>query len=335
MKTQISKENSKKLKKYKQTSQELSAKIQENKKELNQHTTSRSAIIKMSVAFGVVIIFVVSLITSLGNYAQNAGALELVAVITEEGESIPNPEQVNLPKDLNPVEKVMLTKIPSSVDSKATEALREQVEVSEKFSLPIEVRNDYGISFRLIPKGKFLMGSPDTERHRNEVEYQHKASVDEHLYFSKFEITEKQWKLVTGKDALDGRGPNYPVIKLDLKDAKNFVKLLNEKLGLPEGTYDLATETEWEYACRTWTTTPYFFGTNQDLVTRYDFTSESAGKRMPVKGNNYPNAWGLYNMIGNVGEWTKTAFWIYECPDNFYAPSWGQSPLRWRPSRTR
>ena len=324
MKAKIDKESSAKLKQYKNASKAVAAKMHDNKKEEQKKTTSKAGLIKMAFGFAFVIVLLISLIASLGDYAQSASELQSKAVISENGKIIPLPSPSALPEDLNPVEAKICT-IPDTVEATALEAIKEQVNKAKELQLPIEVINDFGISFRFIPKGKFLMGSPETEPKREAVEFQHKASVDEHFYMSKFEVTEKQWETIMGTKAPDSRGPSYPVVKVSLNDAQEFIRKLNEKFELPEGTYDLPTETEWEYACRTWTSTPYFFGFDQDLVLRYDFSRESAGERRAIKGETLPNAWGLYNMIGNVGEWTSTPFWIYECPDNAYAPSWDKA----------
>lgn len=325
MKTKIDKESSQKLQQYKQAAKEVSSKIQSNKKDEKSIVTGPAGLAKMAFAFGFVIILVISIIRSLSHYAQNAVELQAKAVIEENGESIPLPSPSQMPNDLNPSQNTLACTLPSTVPDIAKEAIKEQIKQANDYQIPIEATNDFGIPFRFIPKGKFLMGSPETEAKRNAVEFQHLATVQNAFYMSKFEITERQWKVIMGSQIIDGRGPNFPVVNISFNDAEEFTKRLNDKLQVPQGTYDLATETEWEYACRAWTTSPYFFGEDQDLVLRYDYSLENSGERMAIKGDTKPNPWGLYNMIGNAAEWTKSPFWLYECPDNYYAPSWDKA----------
>jgi len=136
---------------------------------------------------------------------------------------------------------------------------------------------------------------------------------------SKYEVTQAQWKAVMGSTPSNtnyGIGDNYPVNNVSWDDIQTFIQKLNAQTGQ---TYRLPTEAEWEYACRAGTTTP--FNTGNNLTTsqaNYDGDypyngnpkGEYRGKSTPV-GSFAPNAWGLYDMHGNVWEWCSDWYGTY------------------------
>ena len=160
-----------------------------------------------------------------------------------------------------------------------------------------------------IPAGTFTMGSPENEFGRETGEIQHSVTLSA-FRMSKFEITFDQYDMfcdATGRNKPDdsgwGRG-SRPVINITWADAVAFAEWMNCRL---------PTEAEWEYACRAGTTTP--FNTGENILTsdaNYDGTypyhnfkkGELRGKTLPV-GSFQPNAWGLYDMHGNVWEWCQ------------------------------
>jgi formylglycine-generating enzyme required for sulfatase activity len=106
-------------------------------------------------------------------------------------------------------------------------------------------------------------------------------------------------------------GPECPVETVSWEDAQKFIRKLSEKDG--ENTYRLPTEAEWEYACRAGTDTPYYTGTTEADLDRAGWYSEnSGGKTHPVRQKE-ANAWGLYDMHGNVWEWCQD--WYGEYPE--------------------
>lgn len=151
-----------------------------------------------------------------------------------------------------------------------------------------------------IPAGTFLMGSPNSEENRWDVETQHQVSLSG-FKMSKYEVTFEQYDAFcesTGRakpnDAGWGRGKR-PVINVTWDDAVAFTEWLGEGCRLP-------TEAEWEYACRAGTATTFNMG-NKLMPSQANFNHRTiSGKTMPV-GSFPPNAWGLYDMHGNVWEW--------------------------------
>ena len=204
-----------------------------------------------------------------------------------------------------------------TVDSSGKEINRRTVQVQyfveDKISLP---SGAVPLEMALIPKGKFTMGSPSSEKDRSSDESpQHEVNFPQDFYMGRYAVTQAQWKTVMGNftDAFNKaeakfKGDNRPMIYVSWHEAREFCKRISSN----RGTYRLPTEAEWEYACRAGTTTPFHFGeTITPKLANYDWTNPYANapkeKEYPQKTvdvNNFdPNAWGLYQMHGNVSEW--------------------------------
>ena len=177
--------------------------------------------------------------------------------------------------------------------------------------LKIEEKADLGkglnLEMVLIPAGKFMMGSPASEKGRSIVETQHEVTLTKPYYMGKYEVTQEQWEAVMGDNPSKIKGEKFPVTNISWKDCHEFIKKLNEKTN---GEYRLPTEAEWEFACRAGTTTVYSFG---DKITPKDAIYGGSALDAPaVIGSYKPNAFGLYDMHGNVWEWCQD--WFKELP---------------------
>ncbi|RLS37387.1 MAG: formylglycine-generating enzyme family protein [Planctomycetota bacterium] len=175
------------------------------------------------------------------------------------------------------------------------------------------VRNSLGMEFVRIPAGTFQMGSPDDEADRNANETRHEVTLTHDFLMGVCEVNQAQYEKVMGDNPSFFQGANLPVEQVSFEDAEKFCIRLSS---LPEEKaskrrYRLPTEAEWEYACRAGTTTPFNFGstldgTQADTNGTSPYGTEKKGpnleKTSPV-GSYQPNAWGLYNMHGNVWEW--------------------------------
>jgi formylglycine-generating enzyme required for sulfatase activity len=161
-----------------------------------------------------------------------------------------------------------------------------------------------------IPAGTFYMGSPENEVGRNDSEGpQHQVNVP-NFFIGKYPLTQAQYQAIIGNNPAHFKGNNRPVERVSWNNAVAFCQKLSQKTGK---NYKLPSEAQWEYACRAGTTTPFYFGESitPDLVN-YDGNGVYAAapkgqyrKQTTDVGTFPPNAFGLYDMHGNVWEWCE------------------------------
>jgi formylglycine-generating enzyme required for sulfatase activity len=190
-----------------------------------------------------------------------------------------------------------------------------------------EVNEDLGqgisLEMVLIPAGKFMMGSPASEKGRYDFETQHEVTLTKSYYMGKYAVTQEQWEAVMGDNSshtpvkqllprnvtlwdalfcgirIYNEGVNLPLTHESWEGCQEFIKKLNKKT---KGGYRLPTEAEWEYACRAGTTTAYSFG---DSIRKIDANIPTYDDGIKAVGSYNPNAFGLYDMHGNVWEWCE------------------------------
>ena len=155
----------------------------------------------------------------------------------------------------------------------------------------------------LIPAGTFLMGSPKSEEDRSDNEKQHEVTLTKPFYMGKYEVTQEQWEAVMGKNPSEDKGRKLPVTNVSWEDCQEFIKKLNKET---DGGYRLPTEAEWEHACRAGTSTAYSYGDN---LSKSD--ANIYGASIKAVGSYKPNAFGLYDMHGNVWEWCEDWYGNY------------------------
>ena len=195
--------------------------------------------------------------------------------------------------------------------------------------------NDLGMKFVYIKPGNFIMGSPSGEPGRAGDEKQHRVTLTRGFYLQTTEVTQGQWKAVMGSNPshFTSCGDDCPVEKVSWDDCQKFIQKLNRMQN--DHQYRLPTEAEWEYACRAGTTTPFSFGrclSTDQANYRGDFPLNGCSKgkdrkkTLPV-GSLSPNAWGLYDMHGNVGEWCQD--WYGDYPLGSLTDPVGSSWWEW------
>jgi formylglycine-generating enzyme required for sulfatase activity len=186
---------------------------------------------------------------------------------------------------------------------------------------PKEITNSIGMKLVLIPKGTFMMGSPESEEGRKENETQHEVTISKDYYLGVTEVTQAQYEKVIGKNPsyyqgaiVGNENADLPVEQVSWDDAVEFCKKLSE---LPEEikagrVYRLPTEAQWEYACRAGSKTAYSFDDEEGLLPEHGWFNRNSSNRTHTVGLLEPNAWGLYDMHGNVWEWCSD--WYEEYP---------------------
>jgi len=179
-----------------------------------------------------------------------------------------------------------------------------------------------GMRFVPIPSGSFMMGSTKPHYSKSDEQPVHQVTISRAFYLQTSEVTQGQWQAVMGNNPSwfkKIQGDDYPVTHVSWDDVQEFLKKLNAMD--PGKNYRLPTEAEWEYACRAGTTGEWY-GELDAIAWHYDNTPVGEyGKSIQPVGKKQPNAWGLYDMLGNVKEWC--ADWYDE---NYYANSPSTDP---------
>ena len=163
----------------------------------------------------------------------------------------------------------------------------------------------------------FWMGSTEAESAWADIEARHRVRLTRGFWMGKYPVTQLQWRAVTGRTPSYFKGENRPVENVSWEDCQEFVRQLNDVCHVSAA---LPTEAQWEFACRAGTTTPFSFGStlngdkaNCDGTIPHGNVSEGPYRFETSKVGSYPpNAWGLYDMHGNVSEWCQDWYGAYE-----------------------
>jgi formylglycine-generating enzyme required for sulfatase activity len=173
-------------------------------------------------------------------------------------------------------------------------------------SPPKELTVDLGggvkMEFVLIPAGSFMMGDANGVNDEKPV---HRVNITKPFWLGKYEVTQEQWQAVMGNNPSRFKGPKNPVEQDSWDDCQQFFDKLNVKSGGGGGKFQLPTEAQWEYACRAGSTWKYCFGDNEGQLGDYAWYDANSGNQTHPVGLKRPNAWGLYDVHGNVWEWCQ------------------------------
>jgi formylglycine-generating enzyme required for sulfatase activity len=191
-----------------------------------------------------------------------------------------------------------------SADAASPSAKRE----APPAEIALSCGNEVTLSLKRIPAGEFAMGSPTVEPGRGVDEVRHTVTITRAFYLGTYEVTQAQYAAVMGTNPSWFKGEDRPVDWVSWHEAVEFCRRLSRTTGKQ---VRLPTEAEWEYACRAGRTTAFAFGesiTPNQANFKGASTQEDSAKglyrrqTLPV-GKFRPNAWGLYDMHGNVMEW--------------------------------
>ncbi len=168
----------------------------------------------------------------------------------------------------------------------------------------IMLPGDVTLEMIRIPAGTFLMGQAGEE-----VPV-HRVTLTKDFWLSKHEITQAQWQAVMGTNPSYFTGDGQrPVEQVSWDGAQTFIRNLNK--AHPGSTFRLPTEAEWEYACRAGTASVYSCGDDAGQLAEYAWYAKNSDSTTHSVGQKLPNAWGLYDMHGNVLEWVEDRYGPY------------------------
>lgn len=233
-------------------------------------------------------------------------------------------------------------------DESETSGIVEETEMKENNTASVSGEVEVSENFVLVEGGTFQMGSPEDEAWRSEDEIQHTVTVS-NFYMSRYELTQAEYEAVVGKNPSNFSGADLPVENVSWLDAVAYCNARSEQEGLTAvytidggnvswersaNGYRLPTEAEWEYACRAGTTTPFYMeispsAEDANYYGHYPYMIEEnyfSQDNLEVQPGEYrqttvsvgsfeANPLGLYDMYGNVGEWTWDAYGAYETED--------------------
>ena len=170
------------------------------------------------------------------------------------------------------------------------------------------------IEFVLMPAGRFMMGSKSGflgmggERDSGSDERRHKVRLTSPFLMAKYELTQAQYEAVMGGNPSHFKGTSHPVETVSWNDAVEFCERLSVQSG---GEYRLPSEAQWEYACRAGSQTAYCLGDGEGALGYHAWYGSNSDDETHPVGQKKPNAWGLYDMHGNVWEWCQDRYGGY------------------------
>ena len=171
------------------------------------------------------------------------------------------------------------------------------------------------LEFVWIDSGSFIMGrSGWVKGEPDPTGPQHPVQISKGFWLGKYEVIQAQWEAVMGNNPSKFQGSKNPVEQVSWNDCQEFIKKLNAKTG---ERYRLPTEAEWEYACRAGSIGKFSSGDSDSSFGEYAWYSSNSSDKTHLAGQKRPNAWGLFDMHGNVSEW---------CQDSFAGDYYAQSP---------
>lgn len=181
--------------------------------------------------------------------------------------------------------------------------------LSEYRLLPRRVKNALGMTFVVISAGRFQMGSPVNEAGRDADEPLHPVRLSQAFFIQTTPVTQSQWRAVMGANPSRFQDDRCPVHNVSWFDAGRFIRTLNQ---MDAGyQYQLPTEGQWEFACRAKTHSRYASGKLDEDLSQAGWYADNSGLALHRVAQKNPNAFGLFDMHGNVWEWCADRYGLY------------------------
>ena len=162
----------------------------------------------------------------------------------------------------------------------------------------VDLADGVNMELVLMRQGKFQMGSDKGDDNEEPV---HQVTITKPFYIGKYEVTQEQWQALMGSNPSRFKDSKNPVEQVSWDDCHSFMEKLKDKVAGCK--FVLPTEAQWEYACRAGSTTEFCFGDAESGLGEYAWFTGNSGSKTHPAGQKKPNAWGLYDMHGNVWEW--------------------------------
>jgi len=230
---------------------------------------------------------------------------DLNAIVTE-AKQLPLTITIEIPhtveefyQEIETYEKEVVVKPAGWFSKQVTEMQTETRSVTKKRN--VTRRKSLKMDLCSISAGEFIMGNEDFGP-------TYTVKITSGFFYGIFPVTQAQWEAVMGSNPSSFKRDDLPVEQVSWDDCQEFIKRLN---AIGKGTFRLPTEAEWEYACRAGSSEAYCFGDNEKQLVDYAWYSDNSNRQPQPVGKKKPNAWGLYDIHGNVWEWCQDWYGNY------------------------
>jgi len=198
---------------------------------------------------------------------------------------------------------------------------------AKQLGMPVELSNAIGIKLALIPPGEITTSDKVAD---DSPSLRRCVRITQPYYLGKYEVTQEQWLAVMGNNPSNFKGAQNPVETVSWDDCQQFLDKLNERFSIQAGRFQFPTSAQWGHACRAGSTAKYGFSDDESQLGEWAWYKDNSSDKTHPVGEKKSNAWGLYDMHGNVFEWCRDWSGYYpNSPENDpIGPPWGRTRLQ-------